>query len=170
VAFLAPNIPALLEAHYGVPAAGGVLVTINTRLGREEVDYILKHSGARFVFADHELVHLVRDAGLPVIRIDDTGAPGDPYEEFLASGLPEPCQVPLLGEEQALHLGHDRTPEGRHVHAPRCVPELAGGGARITPAAGIGAAVGDAYVPLQRMVLHLNSQDKRERATGIEPA
>jgi len=34
VAFLAPNIPALLEAHYGVPAAGAVLVAINTRLNR----------------------------------------------------------------------------------------------------------------------------------------
>ena len=38
VAFLAPNIPALLEAHYGVPAAGAVLVAINTRLGRDEID------------------------------------------------------------------------------------------------------------------------------------
>src|SRR5262245_13693250 len=32
VAFLCPNIPLMLEAHYGVPAAGGVLVAINTRL------------------------------------------------------------------------------------------------------------------------------------------
>src|ERR671910_54680 len=86
VAFVAPNIPALLEAHYGVPAAGAVLVTINTRLGRDEVAYILEHSGARMVFADHELVHMVEGAGLPTIRIDDTGAPGDPYEDFLASG------------------------------------------------------------------------------------
>src|SRR5437773_9240908 len=58
VAFLAPNIPPLLEAHYGVPAAGAVLVAINTRLGRDEVAYILRHSGARMVFADHELLHL----------------------------------------------------------------------------------------------------------------
>ena len=32
VAFLCPNIPAMLEAHYGVPGAGGILVAINTRL------------------------------------------------------------------------------------------------------------------------------------------
>ena len=37
VAFLAPNIPAMLEAHYGVPAAGAVLVSVNTRLGLEEI-------------------------------------------------------------------------------------------------------------------------------------
>ena len=113
VAFLAPNIPPLLEAHYGVPAAGGVLVTINTRLGREDVGYILEHSGARFVFADHELVHLVQDAGLPVIRIDDTGAPGDPYEDFLAGGLPEPCQVPLLDEEQTISINYTSGTTGR---------------------------------------------------------
>jgi fatty-acyl-CoA synthase len=42
VAFIAPNIPALLEAHYGVPAAGGVLVAINYRLNREEVQFMAK--------------------------------------------------------------------------------------------------------------------------------
>ena len=47
VAFLCPNIPALLEAHFGVPAAGGILVAINTRLNVEEIGYILAHSGAR---------------------------------------------------------------------------------------------------------------------------
>src|SRR6267378_2320951 len=46
VAFLCPNIPAMLEAHFGVPAAGGVLVAINIRLNADEVGYILKHSGA----------------------------------------------------------------------------------------------------------------------------
>src|SRR5256885_15958346 len=55
VAFLCPNIPAMLEAHYGVPAAGGVLVAINTRLSSDEVGYILKHSRATFPFLDPEL-------------------------------------------------------------------------------------------------------------------
>src|SRR5712691_5870103 len=39
VAFLAFNTPELLEAHFGVPAAGAVLVAINTRLTAEEVAY-----------------------------------------------------------------------------------------------------------------------------------
>src|SRR5919108_3567033 len=50
VAFLAPNSEPLLLAHFAVPQAGGVLVAVNTRLNREEVGYILDHSGARFLF------------------------------------------------------------------------------------------------------------------------
>ena len=47
VAFICPNIPAMLEAHYGVPLAGGILVAINIRLSSDEVGYILKHSGSK---------------------------------------------------------------------------------------------------------------------------
>src|SRR6185295_5918776 len=60
VAFLCPNIPPMLEAHYGVPAAGGVLVAINTRLSSDEIGYILQHSGSTFLFVDAELEHLVK--------------------------------------------------------------------------------------------------------------
>jgi len=91
VAFLCPNIPAMLEAHFGVPAAGGVLVAINTRLSSEEIGYILKHSGARFLFVDAELEPLVKAldlTGVRVVRVDDTGGPRDPYEDFLAEGAP----------------------------------------------------------------------------------
>src|ERR1044072_9404644 len=49
VAVLCPNIPPMLEAHFGVPAAGGVLVAINTRLSSDEIGYILQHSGATFL-------------------------------------------------------------------------------------------------------------------------
>lgn len=55
VAFLCPNIPAMLEAYFAVPAAGGILVTINTRLNAHEIGDILAHSGARFLFVDAEL-------------------------------------------------------------------------------------------------------------------
>ena len=106
IAFLAPNIPAMLEAHYGVPAAGAVLVSINTRLGREEVLHILGHSGARMVFVDHELAHLVDAADLPTVRIDDTGAPGDPYEDFLAGGSPEHFELPVLDEEETISINY----------------------------------------------------------------
>ena len=47
VAALCPNVPELLELHFGVPAAGGVLVAINVRLSADEVAYIVEHSGAR---------------------------------------------------------------------------------------------------------------------------
>jgi fatty-acyl-CoA synthase len=113
VAFLAPNIPALLEAHYGVPAAGAVLVAINTRLNRDEVAYILEHSDARMVFVDHELAHLVERSELPTVRIDDTGAPGDPYEDFLATGSPEHFEVPVQDEEQTISINYTSGTTGR---------------------------------------------------------
>jgi fatty-acyl-CoA synthase len=83
-----------------------VLVSVNTRLGREEVEHILRHSGARMVFVDHELAHLVDGAGLPTVRIDDTGAPGDPYEDFLAGGSPEHFELPVLDEEETISINY----------------------------------------------------------------
>jgi fatty-acyl-CoA synthase len=110
VAFLCPNTPAQLEAHFGIPAAGGVLVAINYRLSAREVAYILEHSGARFVFADHELEHLLEevgtDASLQVVRLDDTGRPGDPYEDFLASGSPDPVEPVLVDEEETIAIDY----------------------------------------------------------------
>ncbi len=111
VAFLSPNTPAMLEAHYAVPAAGGVLVAVNTRLNSEEVGYILEHSGARFLFVDAELQPTVEPldlSGLTVVRIDDTGAPGDPYEDRLEAAGPRPAGEPLpeswLDDEEAIIL------------------------------------------------------------------
>ena len=86
VAVLCPNTPAMLEAHFGVPGAGGVLVPINVRLTAGEVSYILEHSGARFALVDRELDHLVQDiGGLELVRVEDTGEDTDPYERFLRS-------------------------------------------------------------------------------------
>jgi fatty-acyl-CoA synthase len=55
VAYLLPNLPEMLVAHFGVPLAHAVLVPINTRLARPEVEYILRHSGARILVADSQL-------------------------------------------------------------------------------------------------------------------
>ncbi len=109
VAFLAPNIPSLLEAHYGVPAAGGILVAINTRLNTQEVDFLLQHSGARYLFVDAELYPLVEPLtleGIHVVRIDDTGAAEDPYEIFLAAGSPEPIESWLEDEEETISINY----------------------------------------------------------------
>src|ERR1700682_6474972 len=54
-AFLCLNTTSLLEAHFAVPAAGGVLVAINTRLSSDEIGYILRHSGVRFLFGYAEV-------------------------------------------------------------------------------------------------------------------
>jgi fatty-acyl-CoA synthase len=116
VAFLCPNIPALLEAHYGVPAAGGVLVAINTRLSSDEIGYILQHSGSRFLFVDAELEGVVKPldlSGIRVVRVDDTGAAGDPYEEFLATGSPAPVESWLEDEEEMLSINYTSGTTGR---------------------------------------------------------
>jgi acyl-CoA synthetase (AMP-forming)/AMP-acid ligase II len=56
VAYLMPNLPEMLVAHFAVPLAGGILVAVNTRLTAEEVAYILRHSGARILVADAALL------------------------------------------------------------------------------------------------------------------
>ncbi|TCJ89793.1 AMP-binding protein [Nocardia alba] len=62
VAFLAPNVPELLIAHYAVPLAGGVLVAVNSRLAPDEVATILRHSEATMLFIDAELSSSLGDA------------------------------------------------------------------------------------------------------------
>src|SRR3954454_16406512 len=73
VAALCPNVPELLELHFGVPAAGGVLVAINFRLSAREIGYILEHSGARLLVVDPELEPLAAEApaGLDVVVLGE---------------------------------------------------------------------------------------------------
>jgi fatty-acyl-CoA synthase len=108
VAALCPNVPALLELHHGVPAAGGVLVAINTRLSAPEIRYILEHSGARMLFVDAELESMVLEppAGVEVIRVDDDGESTDPYEQLLAEGSPTGVQSPVLDEEEPVSINY----------------------------------------------------------------
>ena len=54
VAILAPNTPAMYEAHFGVPMAGAVLNTINIRLDADLIAFILEHGAAQFGGIDGE--------------------------------------------------------------------------------------------------------------------
>ena len=54
VAIMAPNIPAMLEAHYGVPMLGAVLNTLNTRLDAKAIAFTLDHGEAKFLLTDRE--------------------------------------------------------------------------------------------------------------------
>src|SRR5258705_10613792 len=63
VAFLALNSEPLLLAHFAVLQAGGVLVAINTRLARSEVEHILADSSSRFFFYSAELKGTIPPAG-----------------------------------------------------------------------------------------------------------
>ncbi len=115
VATLCPNIPALLELLHGVPAAGGVLVPLNTRLGAMEIRHMLEHSGARMLFVDAELESLVAEPppGVEIVRVDDDGQSTDPYEQLLGEGDPEGVPSLLLDEEQPISINYTSGTTGR---------------------------------------------------------
>jgi len=120
VAYLAPNIPEMLIAHFAVPLAGGVLVALNSRLAGPELVYILEHSGARALYFDAEFRGTVADiiADVPqvetVVEITDpefgvTGGPvgesGVPglvsYEDHLAAaGDLDPSPIPWTVDDE----------------------------------------------------------------------
>ncbi|MDE4189831.1 AMP-binding protein [Phaeobacter gallaeciensis] len=62
VATLIPNLPAQAEAHFGVPACGAVLNTINTRLDVDTVAYIFEHGEAKVALVDSEFLALAEAA------------------------------------------------------------------------------------------------------------
>ena len=115
VATLLFNSSPMLEAHFGVPAAGGILVAINNRLAGPEVGYILEHSGARFLLLDAELEPLVAPLGLSdvtVIRCD-RGDGVDQYEEFLAAASDEMPDSWLEDEEETISINYTSGTTGR---------------------------------------------------------
>ncbi len=100
VATLIPNIPQQAEAHFGVPAAGAVLNTINTRLDPDTVAYIFAHAGARIVLCDTAFLPLAEDAikrmegpAPQIVEVVDHGfaASGHylTYEALLSQGDPD---------------------------------------------------------------------------------
>jgi fatty-acyl-CoA synthase len=98
VSIIAPNTPAMLEAHYGVIMAGAVLNALNYRLDPATIAFILEHGGAKLVLVDREFSAVMADAlssmenPPPVIGIDDPLALSGAllgeteYEAFLAEG------------------------------------------------------------------------------------
>jgi fatty-acyl-CoA synthase len=108
IAFLCPNIPPMLEGTFAIPAAGLAMVPINTRLSADEVEYIVEHSKSKIVFVDAELEELLEgvDEGVEIVRIDDTGDKGDPYEDYLAEGSPEPVESVLEDEEEMISVNY----------------------------------------------------------------
>ena len=108
VATLLFNSAPMLEAHFGVPAAGGVLVAINNRLATPEVEHILGHSGARFLLLDSELDPVVAPLGLSNVTVircqrDDTATE---YERFLAAASDEIPESWLEDEEETISINY----------------------------------------------------------------
>ena len=116
VAVLAPNVPALLEAHYAVPMAGAVLNALNYRLDARTIAFILGHGAARLLIADREFGALAKEAlrefgsKIPLVEIadGDNGAPlgGTEYEDFLAEGDPASGWSPPEDEWAAIALNY----------------------------------------------------------------
>jgi fatty-acyl-CoA synthase len=118
VSVMAPNVPALLEAHYGVPLAGAVLNALNYRLDADTIRFILGHAGTKVLLSDREFSPVVARAleGMQhpplLIDIDDALCESGEllgemdYEAFLAQG--DECDsFPAIDDEwQAIALNY----------------------------------------------------------------
>jgi fatty-acyl-CoA synthase len=119
VAVMAPNVPAMLEAHYGVPMAGAVLNALNYRLDAPAIAFILQHADAKLLIADTEFSDTVGPAlrllprPIPVVDVVDPSADPDrggarlgetDYERLLDEGDSEHDWAPPADEWQALAL------------------------------------------------------------------
>ena len=102
VAVMLPNVPAMVEAHFGVPMTGAVLNTLNTRLDPEAIAFMLSHGEAKVLITDPEFAAIIAPAlelleGPKPLVIDalDAEYPGTTclgeieYEDFLAKADPE---------------------------------------------------------------------------------
>ena len=102
VSVILNNTPEMYECHFGVPAIGAVLNTINTRLDAESIAFILNHAEAKVLITDREYAHAVKQAiatagrEMLVIDVDDPEyrGPGDrlgsiDYEALIAEGSPD---------------------------------------------------------------------------------
>ncbi|MEE2980056.1 MAG: acyl-CoA synthetase [Pseudomonadota bacterium] len=132
VAIMAPNVPAMLEAHYGVPMVGAVLNALNYRLDAAAIAFILDHGEAKVLLTDREFSPVIKDAlaqiGRPIIVIDIDDPLGDggellgekDYEAFLEEGDPAYAWTPPGDEWQALSLcytsGTTGNPKGVVLH------------------------------------------------------
>jgi len=117
VSVLAPNIPALLECHFGVPLTGAVLNAVNVRLDAATIRFQLEHSGAGVFIVDRDFAGTALEAvdGMaqrPVlVEIDDPGAAGESfsdirYEGLLAESAPVDRLLPPDDEWRAISLNY----------------------------------------------------------------
>ncbi len=126
VATLIPNLPAQAEAHFGVPACGAVLNTINTRLDVGTVAYIFDHGNALVVLVDTQFIDLAEAAcarmeSTPpaIIEVADPAA-GYPatgrhptYEDVLAGADPDFDWIMPQDEWESLALNYTSGTTGR---------------------------------------------------------
>ncbi|MFK8020214.1 MAG: acyl-CoA synthetase [Pseudomonadales bacterium] len=118
VALMLPNVPAMLEAHFAIPMAGGVINALNIRLDADAIAFMLEHGNAKVLLTDKEFSAVIEraveqlDSKPIIIDVDDINVLdgallGDlEYEAFLASGDKNfDWQLPV-DEWQAIALGY----------------------------------------------------------------
>ncbi|KAG1338761.1 acetate/butyrate--CoA ligase AAE7, peroxisomal [Cocos nucifera] len=144
VSVIAPNIPAIYEAHFGVPMAGAVVNCVNIRLNAPAIAFLLDHSSSEVVMVDQEFF-LLAEESLKIIADKKKGAFKPPilivigdetcdpkslqnavrkgaieYEKFLESGDPEFAWKPPKDEWQSIALGYTSgttsSPKGVVLH------------------------------------------------------
>jgi len=119
VAAMLPNVPAMMEAHFGVPMAGAVLNTLNTRLDADAIAFTLDHGEAKVLLTDREFsrtiagaLKMMKGPRPLVIDVDDKLFTGGAllgeieYETFLAEGDPTFMPAPLEDEWDAIALNY----------------------------------------------------------------
>ncbi len=118
VSVMAPNVPAMLEAHYGVPMSGAVLNALNYRLDAATVRFIMNHARSAVLITDREFSTTIEEAldGVDqrplVIDIDDPIFEGGKllgekdYEALLEEGDPEYAATPPPDEWQSMSLNY----------------------------------------------------------------
>ena len=94
VAILAANGHAYLETYVGIPAAGMIIVPLNTRHAEPELEYALKDSGARVLITD-------RDPGRLGAVVDHVISIPDSYESALAGAQPVELGVGVSEDDLA---------------------------------------------------------------------
>ncbi len=139
VAVLLPNIPQMIEAHFGVPMLGAVLNALNTRLDIASTLFMLRHGEAKVLIVDTEYAELAHRASLEfpnlrIISVSDVmpaNAEQFPratdYEAFLAQGDPQFEWSPPTDEWDAIALnytsGTTGDPKGVVYHHRGAYPE-----------------------------------------------
>jgi fatty-acyl-CoA synthase len=108
VAVLAKNQSALLEAHYAVPLAGGILCALNIRLVASEIAYIIGHCGASVVIYDEEFSALLVGVAPSVRRLSTVE-----YERALAEADATPIENPVTDEDATISINYTSGTTGR---------------------------------------------------------